>query len=251
MSHWASILRGGPVPPWLLARPIAHRGLHDAVHPENSVAAFEAAAEAGLPIELDVQRTHDGGAVVFHDEALSRLTGQPGQVTETSQAELEQLPLLGTSQTIPSLDRVLAVVDDRVPIVVEIKASGPRGALERVVRDALRRRPGRYVVQSFDPWSLVWMRRHAPEIPRGMLSTDFRDDAGLPRYQEVVLEHLMMTPWVRPHYVGYDLRALPHPAPSQLRAAGVPLLAWTVRDAAQLARARSLADNVIFEGVEP
>ncbi len=245
------MLRGGPVPSWLCERPVAHRGLHDDERPENSLAAFEAAVQAGYPIELDVHRTRDGGVVVFHDDTLVRMTGEPGRVTDRSLAELGRLRLAGTTQRIPSLDQTLALIDDRVPLVVEIKASGPRGVLERGVVDALRRRPCRAVVQSFDPWSMVWMRRHAPGLVRGMLSADFTDEPTLPAHHKVLLEHLALAPLVRPHYVGFDLGALPHWAPSLLRRHGVPLLAWTVRDEPQLARARELADNVIFEHVRP
>src|SRR5580693_9907041 len=64
-------------PGWLTSRPIAHRGLHDlaAGRPENSLAAFEAAAEAGYPCELDVQLTDSGELIVLHDADLTRVTG--------------------------------------------------------------------------------------------------------------------------------------------------------------------------------
>lgn len=239
-----------PAPAWLWSRPVAHRGLHDATRPENSLAAFEAAARAGHPIELDVHRTADDRAVVFHDDELRRMTGRTGRVAEATLAELRALPLLHTDERIPSLDDVLALVRGRVPLLVELKARAPYGPLERAVRDALRRRPGAHAVQSFDPWSLAWLRRHAPELPRGMLSCDFADE-DLPPHQKRVLRHLLLAPHVRPSFVGYDLRALPHWAPTALRRLGLPLLAWTVRTAEDLERARGLADNVIFESVRP
>jgi hypothetical protein len=83
-----------------------------------------------------------------------------------------------------------------------------------------------------------------------MLSCDFADE-DLPRHQKLVLQHLLLAPLVRPSFIGYDLHALPHWAPTALRRLGLPLLAWTVRDADGLARARGLADNVIFEHVQP
>ncbi len=229
---------------------MAHRGLHDPARPENSLAAFEAAAQAGYPIELDVQRTADGAAVVFHDDALQRMTGVAGHVHEATLAELRALRLLGGDEPVPSLDDVLACVRGRVPVLVEIKARAPIGPLEDAVRDALRRRPGAYAVQSFDPWSMLWMRRHAPELPRGMLSSDFADEE-LPAHHKLILRHLVLAPRVRPCFIGYDLRALPQRAPTLLRRLGVPLVAWTVRSEAELRRARELADNVIFEGVRP
>ena len=245
-----SLLVGTQAPAWLWSRPVAHRGLHDAARPENSLAAFEAAARAGHPIELDVHRTADGHAVVFHDDDLSRMTGRPGRVADATLAELRALPLLGTDERIPSLDDVLALVHGRVPVLVELKAHPPYGLLEQAVRDTLRRQPGAYAVQSFDPWSLVWLRRHAPELPRGMLSCDFHDE-DLPRHHKLVLRHLLLAPLVRPSFIGYDWHALPHWAPTALRRLGLPLLAWTVRTTEELSRARGLVDNVIFEYVQP
>ena len=61
---------------WLTARPIAHRGLHDASAGviENTATAFIAARDAGYGIECDVQVSADGEAMVHHDDALGRLT---------------------------------------------------------------------------------------------------------------------------------------------------------------------------------
>ena len=245
-----SLIRGGTAPAWLVNRGVAHRGLHDGVRPENSLAAFEAAARAGYPIELDVHQTKDGGVVVFHDEDLERMTCHPGKVAEHTLDQLTALRLGSTSETISTLDHVLELVGDRVPVVVEIKAVEPIGRLEQAVLDVLARHPGRYAVQSFHPWSLVWMRRHAPDLPRGMLAGD-TSELDLRLHEKVILRHLALAPLVRPHYVGYEIGSLPHWAPSMLRRRGIPLLAWTITDENQLAHARVLADNVIFENVRP
>ena len=63
---------------WLLARPIAHRGLHNDEIPENSLTAFDRAIEAGYPIETDVRIIDDGSVIVFHDDKLARMTGRDG-----------------------------------------------------------------------------------------------------------------------------------------------------------------------------
>lgn len=251
MLELRTLVAGRPVPSWLRSRPIAHRGLHDASRPENSLAAFEAAAAAGHPIELDVHLTADGQAVVFHDDTLERMTGHPGTVAASTLAELTALRLRGTDEPVPSLAQVLERVAGRVPVLVELKSHGPpRGRLEPAVCDVLARFPGEHAVQSFDPWSMLWMRRHAPHLPRGMLSGDMRSE-GLPLHEALAVEHLLLAPAVRPDFIGYELRALPHPATSLWRRLGRPLLAWTIRDDAALRRARGLVDNVIFEGVTP
>lgn len=237
-------------PRWLVEQPIAHRGLHDATRPENTLAAFEAAATAGYPIELDVHCSRDGVVVVFHDDTLDRLTARTGRLDQALWGELRTMAIGHSDQTIPSLDEVLDLVADRVPVVVEVKNGNRPGRLEHEVAQCLSRHRGRHTVQSFNPRTLVWFRRHAPRLPRGILATDFSAEP-MPTHHKILLRHLALAPMVRPAYIGYDLRCLPYWAPTGLRKLGVPLLAWTIRNVEDLARARRLADNVIFESVRP
>ena len=67
---------------WLTARPIAHRGLHDAASGviENTASAFRAAIAGGYGIECDLQISADGEAMVHHDDALGRLTDGTGRL---------------------------------------------------------------------------------------------------------------------------------------------------------------------------
>ncbi len=243
-------MRRRHAPTWILRRPIAHRGLHGPRRPENSLSAFEAAVDHGYPIELDVHLTSDAQVVVFHDDELRRMTGASGRVTELSLAQLRQRRLLGTDDHVPSLREVLELVDGRVPLVVELKSHGAAGALETRTRDVLRDYAGEVAVQSFNPRSVAWFRRESPHLPRGLLATDFADE-DLPTYQKILLRRLAPVPWVAPDYVGYDLRCLPYWPVTLLRRVGVPVVAWTIRTAADAARAAVVADNMIFENVRP
>ena len=84
------------MPAWLTARPIAHRGLHDAANGvvENTLAAAEAAIRAGFAIECDVQLSADGEAFVFHDETLDRLTDASGALIEKTAGEIRRARIL-------------------------------------------------------------------------------------------------------------------------------------------------------------
>lgn len=238
------------MPAWLREQPIAHRGLHDPARPENSIAAIEAAASAGYAAEIDVHRTRDGEVVVFHDGELSRMTGARGRIEDRDAAELVALRLAGGDQRVPMLAQVLEAVGGRVPLLIELKGRGPAGPLEGAVLGLLRGYAGEVAVQSFDPMSMAWFRRAAPELPRGMLSSDFAGES-LPAHEKLVLRHLLLAPWVAPHFIGYDLRCLPCWPATLARRIGVPLVAWTVRDAQGAAKARRVADNLIFEGIRP
>jgi glycerophosphoryl diester phosphodiesterase len=242
-------------PAWLSRQPIAHRGLHDgdAGVPENSRAAFEAAIAAGYAIELDLQRSADGAAMVFHDGDLDRMTEESGPVTARAAAELGRIRLSGSTETIPTLAQVLDDVAGRAPILVEIKSwHRPVGGLEAAALSHLQDYDGAVAVQSFDPASLAWFRHHAPGIRRGQIGHRYRHlRHGRSAWQRFLLRNLLLSGQSRPHFIAYDIDDLPHPAPALARRLGLPLLAWTVRSEAAWEKARGLADNVIFEQIRP
>jgi glycerophosphoryl diester phosphodiesterase len=241
---------------WLRTLPIAHRGLHDAAKGliENSPSAFEAAARAGYGIELDVHCSSDGEVIVFHDRTLDRVTRQSGPLKERSAHDLTQILLDGGGDTIPTLTQVIDQVDGRVPILVEIKNQGRTvGGLEARVAECLTSYSGAAAVQSFNPYSMAWFAKNAPDILRGQISQHYGDtsEVKLSPHERFVLRHLLLTPISRPHFIAYDCDALPAPAPRLARALGMPVLSWTVRSADVAARVLSHADNIIFEGFRP
>jgi glycerophosphoryl diester phosphodiesterase len=241
------------VPIWLLHRPVAHRGLHDASKGvvENSLPAFWAAARAGYPAELDVRLLADGEVVVLHDRDLDRVTAASGPVAERTSADLAALALEGTDDArVPLLRDVLNLVAGSTPLLIEIKNEGAVGRIEPAVAAALLGYRGAFAVQSFHPGTVRWWREHVPEVVRGLLSGDFRDepmDAAAKRR----LENLEAIDECEPDFVGYDLRLLPFAPVTRARAAGRPVLGWTARSLDEAKRALAHCDNVIFEGFDP
>jgi len=239
------------VPDWLRAKPFAHRGLHDALRPENSLAAIDAAVTAGFPVEIDVQESADHRAVVFHDWHLQRLTGREAMVSALPAAEIRQLHLPGSDQKIPLLEEVLEVMAGRTPLLVEIKKRRRPGAFEPELARILSAYPGPFAIQSFDPFTLGWFRRHQPGIARGQISCLFDTDqrAG---WKKWFLRNYGLNWLSRPHFLADDWRRLPATAPGLLRHFfRLPLLAWTVRSTEDRTAALQWADNVIFEGFMP
>ena len=96
----------------------AHRGLHGPGVPENSLAAFRRAAEAGYGAELDVRLTKDGRLAVIHDATLDRVCGVSGRAAELTAAALSALRLEGTEERIPFLEEVAPLFAGRAPLVV-------------------------------------------------------------------------------------------------------------------------------------
>ncbi|MFQ4140451.1 glycerophosphodiester phosphodiesterase family protein [Nodosilinea sp. PGN35] len=225
---------------WITAQPIAHRGLHQgAVVPENSLAAFEAAIAAHHPIELDVQLLADGHLAVFHDRDLKRLTGQKKRIADQTLATLKQYRLYATDQSIPLLAEVLALVNGQVPLLIEIKNEKKVGPPEQALVKTLAGYRGEFAVQSFNPRSLQWFKRYAPDIPRGQLAS---------KPQQFLRSHLLLTWASAPHFISYNVKALPTlPTTLARRYFQLPLLAWTVRSQTDCDRAIMHADNYIFD----
>lgn len=239
-----------PAPTWLLEVPFAHRGLHGDGVPENSIPAFEAAAEAEYGVELDVLLSRDGVPVVTHDLNLTRVAGRRARVGELTAAELAAIGLDGTDVGVPTLAAALDVLRD-VPVMIEVKQVRPRGGrLERTIAALLDDHPGPCCVASFNPASVRWFRRQRPRIVR-VLTASPSLDLRLPRVLRRRLAQLRDVPSVEPAAVSYELAGLPNPVTDGWREAGGALIAWTVTSDDELRRARTLADNVIFEGVRP
>ena len=110
-------------PDWLTARPVAHRGLHDRAHGviENMPGAIRAAIEGRFSIEVDLQLTRDGEAMVHHDDALGRLTNGSGALRDKTAAELRQVAFRDTPERMMSLADLCTLVGGRVALVLELK----------------------------------------------------------------------------------------------------------------------------------
>jgi glycerophosphoryl diester phosphodiesterase len=223
----------------LFAKPFAHRGLHGAGIIENSRAAFCAAIQAGHGIELDVQATGDGEAIVFHDYELGRLTGTQGKLAEMSAAALGAIPLSGESDGLPTLAEILTLIDGRAPLLVEVKSPGRRvGALSGAVARALDAYIGPVAVMSFNPGVPRWFAKHRPAVLRGLVVTE----EGRPERR--TLKRRVSLWWSKADFLAYDIRDLP----SRFAAgSGLPVGTWTVRTEAQRATAAEHADQIIYE----
>jgi len=237
---------------WIRGSPVAHRGLHDIKKgvPENSRLAFDKAAAAGHPVELDVHITRDGVPVVFHDHDLKRLCGENGKVAELDMATLAQKHLHGTAQTIPSLADVCATMAGRAPILVEVKSGlvDNPGALEEQTAKVLDAYKGAFAVQSFNPNTIDWFRRRRPGWTRGQIANDLKGYAGYASPLTITrLAALLAQRMGEPQFVAYKVDDLPSGLSRWARDKGLPVIAWTVRNAAQKQRAAEFADNVIFE----
>jgi glycerophosphoryl diester phosphodiesterase len=249
-----------PLPEAFLRLPIAHRALHDraAGRVENSPTAVRAAVAAGYGIEIDLQLSSDGVAMVFHDETLDRLTNETGPVNARTAAELQQIRLKDSSDTIPTLPQVLELIAGRVPLLIEIKdqtlvMGDTDGRLEAATAAALRGYSGPVALMSFNPASVAHMARLAPQLPRGITTSSYDPDdwAPLPATTCARLRAIPDFDATGASFISHEASDLTRPRVAALKAQGAAILCWTIRSFEAEAQARRVADNITFEGYLP
>lgn len=156
---------------------VGHRGAAG-LAPENTLASFEAAIAAGADcIELDVRRTSDGHAVVFHDLTVDRFVpGARGRsVSRHSLDEMRRIDVgaaLGAPGCfVPSLEETLECIGNRVRLNVEVKGSGADGllALDPAGRALKDRGLGDALLSSFHEPVLRRARESFPDQPRAFI----------------------------------------------------------------------------------
>jgi len=243
---------------WLTARPIAHRGLHDAARGiiENTAAAMRAAIAAGYGVEVDLQVSADGEAMVHHDAMLGRLTEGAARLDQLNAAELGRVAFRGSAERIMTLAELCDLVGGRVPIFPELKSRFDRDPrLPLRVAAVLAGYGGPVAPMSFDPLQLAVLRQKAPHLPRGIVAAKYKPHPywdQMPPLLRYGMGSLLPALPGRPHFVAYAAENLPALAPLIARhILCLPLISWVVRSAAERQRVAHYADQVIFEGFRP
>ena len=247
------------LPSSFLTSPIAHRGLHDAAsgRVENSPSAIKAAINSGYGIEIDVQLSKDGAAIVFHDNHLDRLTAHSGAIVDKSERELSQIILDGSQDTIPTLNQMLALVAGQVPLLIEIKDQDGDlgknvGELEAAVADALQSYKGHTAVMSFNPNAVAVFAKLQPQTPVGLVTDSFSAQEW-PTLAASMREHLAeISDFERTGacFISHNQARLHVRAVIRLKTRGVPILCWTVRSLDAEVTARKIANNITFEAYQ-
>ena len=232
----------------------AHRGYHDGnvAVPENSLAAFQAAIDAGYGIELDVQLSADKVPMVFHDADLMRICGVEGKIWDYTCAELQQMQLFDTAQYIPTLAEALALIDGQVPILVEYKMDKVDTDVCAYSHELLKDYDGAYAIQSFHPFALFWYRQNAKDVPRGILAKNFiRDNKQKGEESDIIdflTTNLLLNVVGYPDFIAYDWQDADYFALKLTRLMGAPTSTWTLKAPADYEAVKGEFDLYTFEG---
>ena len=222
--------------------------------PENSMAAFHAAKDAGYGIELDIHLLSDGNLAVIHDSSLKRTAGADVAIEELTTTQLDQYTLEGTQEKIPLLSQVLELFSGEAPLIVELKPNGGnQNELCEAACNMLDNYKGAYCIESFDPRCVAWLRKNRPEVIRGQLTEDFfKSNSNLPAALKFIMKHQLFNLFTRPDFVAYrfsDRKTLSNFFCRKIwKVQGV---SWTIRNKEDFLQAQKENWIPIFENFNP
>ncbi len=228
---------------FLLTKPIAHRGLWGNGIAENSLTAYENAAKNGYPIEIDLYLSADGTLFSFHDPSLKRMTGTDGFIYEKTAKEIKELRLIGTDETIPTLDEVLSIAKGRSPLLIEIKGQPNKRVVDETVKK-LKSYDGEFAIQSFNPLYIARVKKLAPHFIRGILATN--NVTGLKN--RIIIKNMALNFLIKPDFISYDHVGIPL---KRSKTKNKALLCWTITSQKEYERVKPFTDNIIFENFIP
>lgn len=213
---------------------IAHRGLHGNGVSENSLEAFRLAIENNIAFECDVHVSKDEKLIVCHDADLERVTGKKGYIPDLTSEQIRSDYRLKDGQVVPTIEEVLALNQERVPHVVEMKVDGGNSKL--VASLTLKALEGvknkkMFTIICFHPLALMKAKKGG--FTRGLL---------------VCLEHPF---WLRTlalfDYLDIDIRLLPNKKVEKYRRKGGLVNVWTVEKDEHLEFLKGKADMITFQ----
>lgn len=232
----------------------AHRGLWGEDAPENSLASFARAKDAGYGIELDIQLSKDKKIMVFHDYTLLRMCGKEGKLSDYTCAELQAMKLRGSEEGIPTLAEVLNLVGGKVPLLIELKGESSDTELCPRAAAMLDKYRGAFCIESFNPLLLAYFKKHRPNFARGQLVTCLlgKKVGGRSGFLNFLLTNLLLNILSRPDFIAVDAKirnTLPvHICESIFRA---DVFVWTVSSEKDMNACYKEGRKTIFEGFIP
>lgn len=232
----------------------AHRGLHAEGIPENSMAAFRAAKEAGYGVELDIHLLADGNLAVIHDSTLLRVTGLPGTIEQLRSHQLKDCRLYGTEETVPEFSQVLDLFQGEAPLIVELKAAnGNHAQLAEAACRMLDNYKGPYCIESFDPRCIRWLKKNRPELVRGQLTENYfaKGRPALPFILKWIMTENLTNFVTRPDFIAYRYEDRKCTISNRLCAKRMARVSWTITSQKDYNEAVSEGWIPIFEGFHP
>ncbi len=234
----------------LLEKPIAHRGLHNEKFPENSLCSISNAFKNNYNCEIDVRATKDNQIIVFHDDSFLRMCGINKKVNQVYYSEIMNCTLQKTNEKIPLLKDIINLLTSENALLIEIKNDGINTNLEKLIKEVLNNCTKNIFLQSFNPFSVKWLKKHFNKFPIGLITSDFKNDK-MNWFLKYLLTRESLANFVKPDFAAVDINSKNHNLLIHIKKMNLPILTWTVNSDEKLIKAKQFADNIIFEKIIP
>lgn len=238
---------------WLKTEYIAHRGLYrrDQSIPENSLASVRHALEKGYAVECDVNLLKDGTVVCFHDFTLKRICNDSRQTSDITLSEIKKLNLFHTDEKVPTLKEVLALIDGKKPVLIELKPHGNVKKLCYETMNILKDYQGKYALFSFHPRVVYILKKRYPHVIRGQISEYFKDLKTMNKIQKYLMKSMFFNRFTKPDFISYGINDLPNKYLDHFYKKGIPIISYAAKSQEAFDFVKSHYDNVVFEYFEP
>ncbi len=224
----------------------AHRGIHNNSYiPENSLKAFKRAIDKNIPIEIDVHILKDNTLVVFHDSNLFRMTNVNGQIKDYTYKELKKLRLLNTDCYIPTLDEVLKLVNGKVLLNIEIKNDNRTSDICKILCEKLDNYNGDFLIQSFYPYIVKWLRDNKKEYMTGLLLKDDYDS----KIINFLSTNKVLFNYCKPQFLSVSKKIVTTRKIQKYRKK-FPILVWTIKTDNEINKYRDFTDGFISNNLK-
>jgi glycerophosphoryl diester phosphodiesterase len=233
---------------WLKEDQIAHRGLHnkDLSVPENTMTAFKLAMEQGYSIEFDINILKDGQVVVFHDHDLKRCFSIDKSLDQLTYEDIKNL-VYPSGDHIPLLSEVLAFINGKVNLLIELKPQGNVVKLCEAFIKIIDNYKGTFAVFSFHPNVVYYLKKHRPNIIRGQISEFFKDNLEMSKFMKHLMKRLAFNRFTKPDFISYGIYDMPNKYLDKYKKRGLIIISYAARSQKEFDFVKSHYDNVVFE----
>jgi glycerophosphoryl diester phosphodiesterase len=238
---------------WIQNNLIAHRGLYtkDQSVPENSLLAYQLALNKGYSIEFDLNVLKDGTVLAFHDHTLKRSCNDNRELSEVTYDEIKNLTLFSSQEKIPTLQNVLDLVQEKVPLLIELKPHGDVVLLCESMMKIMSNYKGKYAVFSFHPRVVSWFKKFHPEVIRGQISEYFKTDKAMNPISKYLMKSMFFNRFTRPDFISYGIYDMPNKYIDKAMKKGITVISYAARTQEQFDFVKSRYHNTVFEFFEP
>ena len=232
---------------WLVNIYIADGGLIDNNTLENTLPAYKNAVTSGYATLLDIQSLSDGTIICYKNSKLQSNTNKNGYVSNLTLQDIKEITLKDGNH-IPTFEEALAVINGKVPVIVNVVNNTLGNKFDSAVYKILKEYNGEYAICSANPTTVQYYTERHPEIYTGIKVENYTEKLD-GSFKTKCLKKLKYNKACNPHFIMYYSDGLPTRYTRKYKS--LPLIATDITTQEQYLKAIKYSDNITFNGFKP